>query len=189
MTAISDKTIIVCWVLFILYWIVSARALKPAAERQSRLSSFANRLPLGLGYFLLLFRGLPYPLNRALTPETGPARAVGAVLCLLGLVVAIWSRRTLAGNWSSNVTFRQGHQLIQTGPYRFARHPIYSGLLGMSLGTALAGGQLRSWLGFLAVGAALWIKLTQEESLMLRHFPDTYSSYRVRVKAIVPFIL
>jgi len=189
MTAVSNTIIIACWILFVAYWIASARAVKPATERQSRWSSLAHRGPLGLGYFLLLFRGLPYPLNLALTPQTAPARAFGAVLCVLGLLVAIWSRRTLAGNWSSDVTFKQGHQLIQTGPYRLARHPIYTGLLGMSLGTAIAGGQLRSWLGFLIVGAALWIKLTQEESLLLRHFPDAYPSYRSRVKALVPFIL
>ncbi len=189
MMKVADKTILWCWILFLLYWIVSARAVKRIAERQSRLSSFAHRVPLGLGYFLLLFRGLPHPFNLALTPHTEPARAFGAVLCVLGLLVTLWARRTLAGNWSSDVTFKQGHELIQTGPYRFARHPIYTGLLGMSLGTAIAGGQLRSWLGLLSVGAALWIKLTQEESLMLRHFPDAYPSYRARVKALVPFIL
>ncbi|MGA2540455.1 MAG: isoprenylcysteine carboxylmethyltransferase family protein [Verrucomicrobiota bacterium] len=189
MITASDKTIILCWILFVVYWIVSARRLKPTAEKQSRLSNFAHRGPLGLGYILLCCRALPWPLNLELTPQTEPARASGAVLCVLGLLVAIWSRRVLAGNWSSDVTFKQGHELIQTGPYRYARHPIYTGLLLMCLGTAMAGGELRCWLGFLIACAGLWIKLTQEESLMLRHFPDAYPPYRARVKAIIPFIL
>jgi protein-S-isoprenylcysteine O-methyltransferase Ste14 len=103
--------------------------------------------------------------------------------------MAIWSRRTLAGNWSSDVTFKQGHELIQNGPYRFTRHPIYTGILFMALGTAVAGGLLRCWLGFLLFFAALWIKLSQEEALLLRHFPETYPSYRTRVKALIPFII
>ena len=55
---------------------------------------------------------------------------MGALVCLLGLFVTLWARWTLAGNWSSDVTFKQGHELIRTGPYRFVRHPIYTGILG-----------------------------------------------------------
>ncbi|MGP8200245.1 MAG: hypothetical protein ACLQU4_12165 [Limisphaerales bacterium] len=44
-------------------------------------------------------------------------------------------------------------------------------------------------LGFLIMCIGFWIKLQQEESLMLRHFPDEYSAYRKRVKALVPFII
>ena len=71
------------------------------------------------------------------------------MVCVLGLFVAIWARRTLAGNWSSDVTFKRDHELIQTGPYRYAPASHLQGLLLMALGTALAGGQLRAWLGLL----------------------------------------
>jgi protein-S-isoprenylcysteine O-methyltransferase Ste14 len=185
----ANDIIIACWICFVIYWIVSARRLKPVAEHPSRSSSLAHRLPLGAGVILLWFPHLPHRLNLLLTPQTGPAQVFGAVLCLLGLFVAIWSRHTLAGNWSSDVTFKQGHELIQSGPYRLARHPIYTGLLFMALGTAVEGGLLRCWLGLLCFFAGLWIKLSQEEALLLRHFPDTYPSYRRRVKALIPFII
>ena len=70
------------------------------------------------------------------------------------------------------MTFEQGHELVKTGPYRFVRHPIYTGLLVMALGTAISVGQLRCWLAIVAVAIGFWIKLKQEERLMLRHFPD-----------------
>jgi protein-S-isoprenylcysteine O-methyltransferase Ste14 len=108
---------------------------------------------------------------------------------VFGLVVTIWARRTLAGNWSSDVTFKQGHELVRRGPYRFVRHPIYTGLLVMGLGTAVNTGRLRCWLGIVVVGIGFWIKLKQEERLMLRHFPDEYPAYRKQVKALVPFII
>ena len=50
-------------------------------------------------------------------------------------------------------------------------------------------GRLHSWLGFLILCIGFWIKLQQEESLMLRHFPGEYSSYRTRVKALLPFLI
>jgi protein-S-isoprenylcysteine O-methyltransferase Ste14 len=104
------------------------------------------------------------------------------------LLVALWARRTLAGNWSRAVTFKQDHELIQAGPYRFARHPIYTGMILMALGGAVAGGRLHCWLGFLLICAGFWIKLSQEESLLLRHFQADYPAYRARVKALVPFV-
>jgi len=96
---------------------------------------------------------------------------------------------TLGGNWSSEVALKQGHELVKTGPYRFVRHPIYTGLLLMCLGTAIVPGQLRSWLGFLLLCAGFWIKLKQEETLMLQHFPDEYPVYRRQVKVLIPFII
>ena len=113
-------------------------------------------------------------------------RLLAAALCVGGLAVAFWARATLAGNWSSNVTFKKNHELIQTGPYRWARHPIYTGLLLMALGTALISARLGSWLGLLLMTLGFWIKLKYEEELMLRHFPDTYPGYQKRVKALVP---
>jgi protein-S-isoprenylcysteine O-methyltransferase Ste14 len=78
---------------------------------------------------------------------------------------------------------------VKTGPYRFVRHPIYSGLLLMCLGTVVGAGQLHSWLGFLLLGIGFWIKLKKEERLMLRHFPDEYQAYKSEVKALVPFVI
>jgi protein-S-isoprenylcysteine O-methyltransferase Ste14 len=189
MAMVSNLAICACWLVYIVYWIGSARRLKPVVERQSWLSIIAHRGPIMLGALMLLFPILSHSPGLALTPHTDFAVAIGAVVCVLGLSVAIWSRQTLAGNWSATVTFKQGHELVQAGPYRFVRHPIYTGILLMILGSVIAVGRLHSWLGFLIVCAGFWIKLKQEESLMLRHFPDEYPAYRARVKSLVPFLI
>jgi len=189
MTAVSNNLIIACWIIFLGYWAVNALRTKAVVERQSPSSILAHRAPLTLGGLLLWYPKLPHALSLSLTPQTGVSRVIGAVVCVLGLLVALWSRWMLAGNWSSSVTFKKGHELVEAGPYRFVRHPIYTGILLMCLASAIAAGQLRSWLGFLLLCAGLWIKLKQEESLLLRHFPDEYPSYRSRVKALVPFLL
>jgi protein-S-isoprenylcysteine O-methyltransferase Ste14 len=186
---VSIQLIIVCWVIFLGYWIVSARGVKPVAEGPTRSSIVFYRAPLVVGGFLLWFPGRGHLMSLGLTPCTNFTQEAGVVLCVLGVIVAIWSRRILAGNWSSEVTFKEGHELIQTGPYRFARHPIYSGILLICLGTVVAQGQLHRWIGFAIMFAGFWIKLRQEESLMVRHFPGDYTSYRKRVKALVPFII
>jgi protein-S-isoprenylcysteine O-methyltransferase Ste14 len=189
MTTISSQLIIACWLVFIGYWTISARGVKAVAERPTWSSIPRYRIPLLLGVVLLWFPFRYLGLAATLTPHSEQAQAIGVFVCALGLFVAIWSRRTLAGNWSRDVTFKQGHELIQTGPYHFVRHPIYTGILLMSLGTAIVVGRLHSWLGLIFMCAAFWIKLRQEESLMMRHFPNDYPAYRSRVKALVPFII
>jgi len=189
MAAISGYIIIGCWIVFLVYWFIRAFGQKPTAEPQSLLSALTHRIPVGLGWFLLVFRGLPPPMNQPLIPHTDFTLVLGGVICVFGLYVTIWARRTLAGNWSSDVTFKRGHELIKTGPYRFVRHPIYTGLLVMCLGSAIEIGKVRCLLGLVSVGIGFWIKLKQEESLMLRHFPDQYPTYRKQVKALVPFVI
>jgi protein-S-isoprenylcysteine O-methyltransferase Ste14 len=149
----------------------------------------AHRFPVALGWFLIVKSGWPWPLSLPLTPRTDATEIIGAASCVAGLFVAVWARRTLADNWSSDVTLKQGHELVRAGPYRFVRHPIYTGLLLMCLGSASDIGRLRAWAGTALVFAGFWIKLKQEEKLMLRHFPEDYPAYRKQVKALVPFVI
>jgi protein-S-isoprenylcysteine O-methyltransferase Ste14 len=189
MATASNKIILACWLTFLVYWLVSAQRGKAIAERQSVLSALAHRLPVGLGWWMLAYPQFPPPMNFAVIPLTDLARVVGVLICVYGLCFTLWARRTLAGNWSSDVTFKADHELIKTGPYRFVRHPIYTGLLIMSLGTAIEIGQLHCWLSVPVTALGFWIKLSQEERLLLRHFPDDYPAYQKQVKALVPFIL
>ena len=189
MTLAFNSIIGGCWAFFVLYWLISALRTKVTTEKQSVLSALSHRIPLACSYFLLADLHLPAPMNLPITPNADWAGAMGASICVLGLLVTLWARWTLGGNWSSAVTFKQGHELIRTGPYRLVRHPIYTGLLVMALGTALDFGQLRCWLALPMMAIAFWIKLKQEEQLMLRHFPQDYPIYKRQVKALVPFVI
>ncbi len=189
MAPVSNYIVPGCWLVFIVFWLVSARRVKVIAERQSILSALLHRVPLGFSYFLLVYPRLPPPWNQPVTPHADWARWMGDAVCVLGLCLTLWARRTLAGNWSSDVTFKQGHELIRRGPYRFVRHPIYTGLLIMCLGAAIEISLLRGWLAVPLMAIAFWIKLKQEERLLLRHFPDAYPGYCRQVKALVPFVI
>ena len=72
------------------------------------------------------------------------------------------------------------------GPYAITRHPIYTGLLGMLLGSALLGG-LGRWIVLVAAGLIVAVlKIRSEERLLLATFPDAYSAYRERVPGLIP---
>ncbi|HEV2211649.1 MAG TPA: isoprenylcysteine carboxylmethyltransferase family protein [Verrucomicrobiae bacterium] len=184
----SAKIITGCWLAFIVYWAISAWWGKRVAERQSWTAILANRVPTFVGALLLFLRKLPYPLQVQVLPHSAATADIGAVLCVLGVLSAIWSRIILGRNWSSDVVFKQNHELIERGPYRFVRHPIYTSILTMCLGSALAVNRLGSWLGLPLLLVGFWIKSRQEEALLTRHFPAEYPAYQQRVKALIPFI-
>ena len=189
MTATTGHIIIACWWIFIIVWLITAFRAKRTAERQSIESALAHRIPVGIGWWLMLFPKWPGLLGRQVIPRTELSEFIGTALCILGLIFTLWARQTLAGNWSSDVTFKQDHELIRTGPYRIVRHPIYTGLLVMFLGTAIYIGQVRGGVSLLLITIGFWVKLSQEERLLLEHFPDAYPAYRREVKALVPFLI
>jgi protein-S-isoprenylcysteine O-methyltransferase Ste14 len=178
-----------CWLIFVLVWLVSAAFVKPTAERTRWSLRLAAVVAPLLGALLLFWKKPPGVMGILLLAHTAAARWLGVVLAVGGLAVCLWARFTLAGNWSGMITFKEGHELVVRGPYGYVRHPIYTGILLLVLGTAASAGRLSGFVAFLVMLAGFWFKLKQEEALLCRHFPDSYPAYRARVKALVPFVL
>jgi protein-S-isoprenylcysteine O-methyltransferase Ste14 len=182
----AGTAILACWILLVLYWNLSARSVKSAAEAQDFASRLA-RIPVWLG-FLLFIAAWVHPFGPVAIARTAISNSVGVATCALGLLVAIWARRSLGAEWSQDVELKQGHKLVVCGPYKFMRHPIYTGHLLMGMGTATASGLVIALAGLVSFAAGFWVKLRQEERLLLRNFPDEYPAYKARVKALIPFI-
>jgi protein-S-isoprenylcysteine O-methyltransferase Ste14 len=178
------------WLLWLGCWVVMARGNKAVTRREPIGSRLTYYVPLLLGALLLArhdypdtFLGghfLPPPLRH-------PVFWVGAACVVFGLAFSVWARVHLAGNWSGTITLKEGHELIRTGPYRWVRHPIYTGVVLALLGTALAGAR---WSGLLGAGlmtGALIRKLSLEERWPAALFPE-YAAYKAAVPALIPFI-
>jgi protein-S-isoprenylcysteine O-methyltransferase Ste14 len=179
-----------CWLVFAAIWVLAALSTKRTVYRESRAQRLRYWVFLVIASLLLLYgRRLPYPLNLSIIPHVAPIAWTAAVLCVIGLAFAVWARVTLGRNWSGVVTLKEGHELVERGPYRFVRHPIYTGILTMFFATALARGHFSGFLGALLMFASFWIKLRDEEKLMLQQFPERYADYRLRAKRIIPFVL
>ena len=181
---------LICWLLWVGYWKVAARNVKPTTE-QGSLQSRAGYLLLMVAAFAFVVANLNSLtwLGWAVIPYSQVAAAIGMVLAIMGTTFTIWARRVLATNWSADVAFKQGHELITSGPYHLVRHPIYTGLMLLIIGTAIV---QSNWLSLVAIPlafASFWIKLGQEEAVMTKHFPKDYPAYRAHTKRLVPFIL
>ncbi len=180
------------WLLWAVLWAAGALRGKPVARREGVGSRLLHLLPLVASSVLLVGRG---PLWRRLGlgwldgtvlpwhPALGTA---GALLVAAGLALALWARWHLGGNWSGTVTLKHRHELVQDGPYRRIRHPIYTGLLLAILGTALAVDAWRGALALLLAALAVWRKVRTEERIMAEAFGAAYAAYRARSGALVP---
>ncbi len=169
---------------------LAAVSTKRSVYRESRPQRLRYSLLLVAGCFLL-FRGrrFIYPLSARVIPNMEMIAWAGAILCIAGLGFCIWARLTLGRNWSGTVTLKEGHELIERGPYRVVRHPIYTGLLAMSLATAIVAGHVAGIAGLVLVFVSFSIKLGDEEKVMLKQFPEQYAAYQGRVRRLIPFVL
>ena len=189
MSIVRANIIGALWIAWVVYWFVAARDAKPDRRQESGLSRASHIVPLGLAAWLLWAPTMPGFLGARFLPDTAATYCAGVVVLALGLGFSIWARRVLGRNWSGIVTVKQDHELVRSGPYRWVRHPIYTGLLIAFAGTAISRGEWRGVLAVAVVFAALWRKLRLEERWMLETFGAAYLRYRGDVKALIPFVL
>jgi protein-S-isoprenylcysteine O-methyltransferase Ste14 len=177
------------WGVFWLLWFLPAIFSKRTIQRQTSGSRVLQIVLIAAAYVLVFNPDLPIRLlNLRLVPSGAAATILGYSLMLAGMLFAVWARVFLGGNWSASVTLKQDHTLVRSGPYRIVRHPIYTGLLVALLGTAIAVGELRGFLGLLLAAMAWKIKSTTEEAFMVQQFGEQYTRYRREVKALVPYL-
>ena len=110
-------------------------------------------------------------------------------LSLAGISFTWWARIHLGRFWSNAITHKEGHQVIDTGPYGLVRHPIYTGLIVGMLVTGVAVGTVTAMLGAVLISLGMWLKARMEEGFLTAELgADAYGSYCRRVPMLIPFL-
>jgi protein-S-isoprenylcysteine O-methyltransferase Ste14 len=189
---VAFYVVIVCWWLFALtFWLRNRppRAQEAKRDRTSLIGLFLQ----AIAYFSVGF----YPLQqRQFSPVTFGSRALEWGLAVLTVAIAlasVWlvnaAARRLGKQWALAARLVEGHTLIQDGPYRFVRNPIYTGMFGMLLATGLAAGR---WIPLLVAivlfTAGTYIRIRSEERLLRQAFGSEFEEYARNVPALIPWI-
>ena len=178
------------WLGWAACWWLLSHDVKATARRESMASRLLHIVPLALAVALLWLPSVPLAvLNERFLPWAAWTFWAGAMLTVAGLLFTVSARLHLGRNWSGIVTVKEGHELVTGGPYRFVRHPIYSGLLLAFVGSGLARGEWRGVVAVALVLWALWRKLRVEERWMRERFGAAYEAYSERVAALVPYLV
>jgi protein-S-isoprenylcysteine O-methyltransferase Ste14 len=147
----------------------------------------------GLAHYVAYFFFVPYvviasrPGPELDVPE--PLRWAGLVLVVLGIAFALWAIATLGRHYDVELEIHRDHELVRTGPYRFVRHPLYTGLGLHFAGACLATGNLVLFAGTLLVTyPALYLRAKTEERLLRERFGAAYDEYAKSVGMLVPLL-
>ncbi len=117
-----------------------------------------------------------------------PAQIACFVLVLAGFAFAWWARIHLGRLWAGHIMVKEGHRIVDTGPYRLVRHPIYTGLLLSLVFTAICLGTTMAFLGVAMVIGATYIKARREERFLRAELgAEAYDAYARRTPMLAPF--
>jgi protein-S-isoprenylcysteine O-methyltransferase Ste14 len=171
----------IAWVLFWIYWLASAFGVKQGRASRRRIP-LNGLTALSVVVLVRVFRGGSLAVH---SPVLG---VIGAVVFASGIALAIWARVHLGSNWGMPMSQKAEPELVTSGPYRFVRHPIYSGLLAAVLGTALA----TNLIGLIIVailGGYFYYSASVEEKNLVATFPEAYPAYQASTKMLIPFVI
>ena len=176
------------WLLWGTLWMVAAfwsdRAVKAPARRHHVLYRVLPALGIVLLFGSVRSQSPAFPLWRM--PEI--ARWLMVAVAMVGFAFTWWARIHLGRLWSSGVSRKAEHHIVETGPYGLVRHPIYTGIILASAATAAQRGTADAWLGMGLMTLGWYIKARLEERFLRDELGvEIYGEYSRRVPMLMPF--
>ncbi|HLH60957.1 MAG TPA: isoprenylcysteine carboxylmethyltransferase family protein [Ktedonobacteraceae bacterium] len=184
---------IIFWVVYVAWFALEmigavAQRVKPAAQKQDRGSMVVLLLGLYSGLFLnFFFAGLIQ--GATITWHRSIFVSIGIVLMVLGVILRHYAIRTLGQYFTREVATRPDQAVVQRGPYKFIRHPAYSGTLLTVLGIGLA---TANWVSLASIMLLSFIgysyRVMVEEQALRRALGQPYIEYMHHTKRFIPFV-
>jgi preprotein translocase subunit SecA len=176
------------WIAFTLYWSRASIGDSTIARSESRGSRFVHEILVNTAFLLLFLQIFPHipGLAHRFWPASTILTTAGLILQVAMFILAIWARFHLGRYWRGVIAILGNHQLIRSGPYRLVRHPIYTAILGMFVGTAMVFGGLYASLGVVLAAVAYWRKVRIEEHYLQQAFGEEYAEYSRITPALIP---
>ncbi len=184
------------WAFFILFmvWIIirmpyAKKSLEINSKTKKRV--YLERFLVFLNFvsmmFLPVFVVFSAKLDFASMNLPSVIRWVGLIVYGVNLIFFVWCHRSLGKNWSSVLEIREDHKLIQKGPYKRIRHPMYTyfWLLIISQGLILNNSIVLIY-GILAWGFLYFLRVRKEEEMMIEEFGDEYQKYMKKTGRLFP---
>src|SRR6516225_10762562 len=183
------KLLALIWLAWVVSWVVASFWSGRTKSHVRTWDSWVYRLPILIGAILLS----PWTAGALGASQLYDPGNIGtyllALVVLFGISFTWWARIHLGRFWSNTITHKEDHRVIDTGPYGFVRHPIYTGLIFGMLVTGVAIGMVTTILGAILISLGMWQKGRMEEVFLSKELgEDAYGAYCRRVPMIIPFL-
>ncbi len=177
------------WIAWLCSWVAASFWSGRTQKRVATLETWTYRAAMIAGGILLVPWTVPVLGERQIWQVSYSGAYALAAVMLVGLGLTWWARIYLGRLWSSVITRKEGHRIIDTGPYAMVRHPIYTGLIIALLATAAAEARVTALIGAALVIFGIWLKARSEERFLMAELgPDVYGAYCRRVPMLVPLL-
>jgi protein-S-isoprenylcysteine O-methyltransferase Ste14 len=185
----SMEVLELIWVAWLISWIVASFWSSPMQKRVATSETWTYRAAIITGSILLMpWTARMLAEKRIWDVDYKGAYALAGMM-LAGLLLTWWARLHLGRLWSSAITRKEDHRIVDTGPYALVRHPIYSGLITALLATSAVEATVTALLGVALIAFGLWLKARSEECFLAAELgPEAYRCYCRRVPMLVPFL-
>jgi len=177
------------WMAWVVSWVLAAFWREKTVRRAGVGPEFLYRLVIIVG-FILMFgaRRMGILGTQQLWPVSRQLAWSMVGLVLAGVLFTWWARIHLGRLWSATITRKEGHHVIDTGPYAFVRHPIYTGLILATLATAVMFARPTIVIGAICVIVGIYVKARLEEKFLREQLGAAeYDAYARRVPMLIPF--
>ena len=188
MTIPTNQVLEIIWVVWLISWVAASFWSNRQQKRAAELETWTYRAAMIAGGILLApFTG-PLLGERPIWKLSSAGIVALTVLMLAGLALTWWARIYLGPLWSSVISRKPDHKIIDTGPYAFVRHPIYTGYLLTHAGFLLAHPQFANLALVVVSDIALIIRALHEERALQRD--QRYREYTASVRwRLVPGLI
>ncbi len=169
------------WILLILMAVAAQILFRGEIKKQAGVITnllVATPFVLVLGLFYI---GHEFGTSRSTSGE----RMVGMVATVIGVCGYVLSHIYLRYNWSLSAAIREGHELVIRGPYSVVRHPMYSFMMLIVLGSGALAANYLIITSAVIVGIAYYVRAKKEERLLAAEFAG-YREYAARTKMFIP---
>jgi protein-S-isoprenylcysteine O-methyltransferase Ste14 len=177
MNIFIEYLLIICWGTFFFVWLFGAiyNYFKVPVKRKKGIPK--TIFPLIILLWLIV-NNIPASYFALITYENIWLKILGSILLVIFTIFTIWSRIILGKMWSGSAQIKENHKLRTEGPYGITRHPIYTGILGMLLGSTLIYGFGYFFIIFIFTLIVYKIKINYEEKLLLETFGEEYKNFQ-----------
>jgi protein-S-isoprenylcysteine O-methyltransferase Ste14 len=176
--------VLLCWIVWFLAFVKPSRQAKGQAKVVRARRARWGIVLVFLGFMLIFMWVKPVGFQKS------TASLITSIILGPASVFLVWaSAHELGKQWRLEAALSADHTLVQTGPYGWIRHPIYTSMFGMLMATAAA----YTWWPMWIAGAATFIigteiRVRAEDRLLEERFQDRFREYRSKIPAYIPFV-
>ena len=179
------------WLIWWMTWIVAAAWVNPAIKRAVLTREILDKIVTFAGAALLFGLGTDHYdlVYQFWLPPMGALGWALVAIVVIAFVFCWWARIELGPLWSSRITRRANHHVVDRGPFALVRHPTYLGIVVAALATAAVRGTPAAFLGVVLMTLGLYLKARVEEQFLREELgAQAYDSYAKRVPMLLPFV-